>query len=330
MEFGVGFLNCHRLFGVGQHRDDSPPNDAQLQTKIRGLASGLRRTFFPRVPDLIGLCEVGAEWLAKDVLGAVKVGGYSAVWQKPPDAPDPQKPTTGLALAYNSDVFAVEETAPPELTPGEDHRYHWLAVRLRLRKMGPAAGTFWAVVNHWPSDFRSGPTRGAWPRSLVGKVLAEFMEARALSAAPAVLLMGDFNCEPFDAPLTGGLVSGTRLVSVREHARAMNERTTLPYFYNPMWRVLGEGIALERRIRGREVPPRPPGTYTRALDRDSPSAEWRCLDQILVNRGLMDAGPASLVEESVVISPTDPGASDHCVVGARFTYEARRGRGASS
>jgi hypothetical protein len=322
MEFRVAFLNCHRLFEVGHHVVDSPADDPALKLKVDGLAAGLHRLFLPDVPDLIGLCEVGSEPVARAVVDSLRIGKYDLLWQRPPVPPDAASPATGLALAYNRDVFAVERQADGELTPGEDQRFHWLAAQVRLRQAGRDFRTFWTVVNHWPSDMKSGPTRGAWPRALASKMLAEFLLRDAANAAPAVLMMGDFNCEPFDAPMTGDLLSGERIVAVREHARVRNPRTRLPYFYNPMWRLLGEAQSLQRATAGTPAV-RPPGTHTGGGAPGGASSEWRSLDQILVNRWLMEpsvAALAALVEDSIAVSPTDVGASDHCAIGAAFRY----------
>jgi hypothetical protein len=322
MEFRAAFLNCKLLFEVGQHADHSLKTDAALQEKVRGLASALRRAFWPDLPDLIGFCEIGAEGLAWDVVSAVAPGKYSLLWQEPPAPSNPLKPYTGLTLGYDTRVFEIEEQAAGELTPGEDHRYHWLAVRVRLRLAGPDVRTFWTVINHWPSDFGSGATRGSWPRAMVSKMLSEFMARRLAKGYPAVLMMGDFNCEPFDAPMTGELLSGERIVSVREQRRVLNPRTGLLHLYNPMWRALGESIPVEQLLTG-TVPHRPPGTYVSLTAKGAAAAVWRCWDHVLVNRELLMGDPAAIIEDSLVISPTRPGASDHCAVGVKFIYNVR-------
>ena len=223
-------------------------------------------------------------------------------------------------LGYDTAVFDAVSVAPPEATVQEDQRYHWLAAHMRLRKTGSANKTFWAVVNHWPSDFNRGEVRSTWPRMLVSRAVGEFFTHAASIDAEAMLLMGDFNCEPFDPPLTGSLDSGPRVVAGAQHARALNDKNKLPYFYNPMWRILGEENAHDPSQL--ISPLRPPGTYTSGEGSSKPSACWRCIDQILVNKRLMVGGPARLLEESLVISRTALSGSDHCAIGAKFEYEA--------
>jgi hypothetical protein len=289
-----------------------------LAEKVRRLAAVLRRCFGPDLPDLIGLCEVADLGLGHDVLTAISPGRYSAVWQQPPPPADPLEPQTGLLLGYNTDLFEVVHETPAELTVEEDHRYHWFAVLLRLRKAGRAFARFWAVVNHWPADFGRGATRSTWPRMLVSQALGEFYMNTARDVAGGMLLIGDFNCEPFEPPLTGQFALGERIIGVREHNRVLNRRTRRPYFYNPMWRWLGEHTAIEYKTPTAGT--RPPGTHTTRDERTRLSACWRCIDQILVSERLLVGGPARLLEDSIVITPDDPVASDHCAVGARFEY----------
>jgi hypothetical protein len=319
MEFSVAFLNCKRLFQVAQHTKDGPQNEIELRKKVSDLAAAIRRCFFPDLPDMIGLCELADTDLAKDIFDEVGPGKYSAIWQSPPPSGNNNDPQTGLSLGYDAEVFSLERQAEAEMTPGERGRYHWLAAHVRLRKAGANFPTFWVVVNHWPSDYGRGLFRGIWPRTLTARCLAEFLENIAFNHSMAALLMGDFNCEPFDPPLTGSLLSGTRIMSVREHQRALNPRAQLPYFYNLMWRSLGEIHPLENRTLGGSG--RPPGTYT-GDNAVQDSAEWRCYDQFLVNARLMMDGPATVLENSLVISQVDPSASDHCAIGVKFAYNA--------
>jgi hypothetical protein len=121
--------------------------------------------------------------------------------------------------------------------------------------------------------------------------------------------------------MTGDLFAGERLVTVREHDRARNPRARLPYFYNLMWRILGEALAVEDRLRGM-VAVRPPGTYVDLSPGSIQRREWRCWDHILVNRDMIEGNPGSVLEGTLVVSPTPPGDSDHCAVGVRFEYSA--------
>jgi hypothetical protein len=125
-----------------------------------------------------------------------------------------------------------------------------------------------------------------------------------------VMLAGDFNCEPFDPAMTGSVTAWPdRLVGVRERARALNAANKLPHLYNPMWRHVGE---LNPSATA-SITDRPPGTFRH-------NDEWRCLDQILVDRSLV-LGPAVTFRESsvrIVIPPN--GGTDHCAIGAILDY----------
>ena len=94
------------------------------------------------------------------------------------------------------------------------------------------------------------------------------------SPAPLVFIVGDLNASPFDAGIAGfyGLnASGNREIVQRQGSRTLNGRTR-PFFYNPMWRFLGDSHT--------------PGTYHDRLS--SPVCyDWYVLDQVLLSSALL-------------------------------------------
>ena len=93
-------------------------------------------------------------------------------------------------------------------------------------------------------------------------------------APPRAFIVGDLNANPFDAGIAGfyGLnASSSRDIVLRHAARTLNGRTR-PFFYNPMWRFLGDS--------------RTPGTYFKQLS--SPVCyDWFVLDQVLLSPALV-------------------------------------------
>lgn len=181
-------------------------------------------------------------------------------------------------------------------------------------------------MNHWASDFGRGVYAARHRRLLSAQSLGEFFERDARRTSDAMLLMGDFNCEPYEDPMTGEAGMGqVRIRGVREHEWAMNERNELPYFYNPLWRRLGEPVPLEQAIMpGHNRFVQPPGTYCKDRDRVRQQFGWVTWDQLLVNKRLMVGGPARLAERTIRIArpPPPPGSvSDHCAVGVEFEYD---------
>jgi len=237
----------------------------------------------------------------------------------PPDDPD-----TGIMILFDPKLFRQLGSTRTEPTYNEP-RYHWLAAELQLRR--GSGRSLWAVMNHWASDFRRGAATANVSRLESAQKVGEFYSNDACQTTAAMLLMGDFNCEPYEDPLTGASGTGRlRLKGVREHDWATNEGNNLPYFYNPMWNHLGEPIPLERTIApGYNRYSRPAGTYCKDRDRSRQQFGWVTWDQYLVNKRLITGGPARLVEGSIRLAraPNHPSGvvSDHCAVGAQFEYD---------
>jgi hypothetical protein len=161
------------------------------------------------------------------------------------------------------------------------------------------------VVVHWPSHLREeqGPQRGHMAASLY----REFRRNRD------VVIVGDFNDEPFSAALTEGLVAYRDRDLVRRKAEA---------FYNPFWRWLGERQHVEDELGGRL----PAGThfYRRGL-----LSRWFTYDQVVVSSALLGRSAWNLVEGATrVLFPetlladdgTMRGGFDHLPIATTLTY----------
>lgn len=319
MEFRVAFINCRNLTAPRKRVPDFAAKRRKVLDRAARLAATLANLWPGSLPDLVGLCEIGTEDMGLELLAALDPLRYQHHWQKPPrrkPGSDEERPT-GLMLAFAPSVFRAVEVARSEPTVLARSRYHWFAVALQIRRNG---GTFWTILNHWPSDFGRGKVRSTWPRVQVGAAVGEFCSNRAQRVADAMLLLGDFNCEPYDPAVTGeGTSNRKRIVGVRERARAVNVKNWLPYFFNPMWSHLGESIpSAAANASTSAVPSRPPGTW--AERSGTPNERWLMLDQLMVNKRLLTGGPATLVESSIRILRPRVGESDHCAIGAVFEY----------
>ena len=134
-----------------------------------------------------------------------------------------------------------------------------------------------ALANHWPSRFGAGRTRAAVLagfRATAGETLGYWHERIREVKGPdaAVLAMGDFNDDPFDASLT---IHAGATREQGDVARAQSAR-----FYNLSWRYLTQA-AVDHRGKARDLD----GTLYF-------SGDGNVFDQILVARGLL-AGSGS-------------------------------------
>jgi endonuclease/exonuclease/phosphatase family metal-dependent hydrolase len=298
MRIRCAFLNCYNLFEPGTV-DRGPVDEAALDAKIADLGDTLRAF---RSAHVIGLCEIGTRGLAERVVARSSRKRYDVVWADPP-----RRNSTGLALAVRTDIGTIVRIAT---APSARERPKWLAV---LGTFGPRPGTpMWVVVNHWASKL-GGPDREPERTASAGEV-ADFIAVESRSVE-SIILMGDFNAEPWEAPLQGAAAEGVtggpvnRLVAMRERAAVIRGGwRTRVRMYGACWRLVGEPLPAERERTG-DAPTRPLGTF-RAKDSDP----WQMLDQVLVSGRMLRGGSISLREGSIRLAPARNQASDHCAL----------------
>lgn len=140
------------------------------------------------------------------------------------------------------------------------------------------------LVSHWPSVLLM--NKGSPERKKFGSFLRQIVDSIFQSDQCAqIILMGDYNDEPFDEPLAFEL-SATR----DRHKAAMKKKM----IYNPFWHRIGS----DRKYDGDLNSIGFCGTYFHhagTIDR------WRTFDQIMVSTALLDAGGWYLDESSVEI-----------------------------
>jgi len=141
---------------------------------------------------------------------------------------------------------------------------------------------------HWTSDM--GGTKDASDRRMNAAGALQAAIAASLSdvgSSTPVLILGDFNAEPFDSPFGGGLATARSRAEVQRH-RPRNPSDLL--FYNAAWRWLSE----QYRWGGEPSPPTLAGTY-RQEGKNVPTV-WRTFDQVLVSQSLLGSASWSLDE----------------------------------
>lgn len=297
------FLNCHNLFDVGGSR--GPRSPERLGRKINDLADSLRSVSKDRLPDIIGLSEVGTASLAEQVAEAISLNSYQIVWSGLPTAR--QGRDGGLAILFKNEVLANNAVELDNSNPAQ--RPKWMAVLFQL-KIGTRGG-FWFVVNHWKSQMgRQEVTEAS--RMTTAQQLGEFYLERARIVTENMVLMGDFNCEPGDKPFRQQ--SPNHLRAVREHKLVTRDRNRLAYFYNAMWRFLGEPENFDATQQQGYVPSRLRGTYLSL----NATCGWSVWDQILVTKPLLVGDLIHFQEETVRIHQVQERCSDHCMISASF------------
>lgn len=150
-----------------------------------------------------------------------------------------------------------------------------------------SGATIHVVASHWPSRQTSAEFEPR--RAQFGMLLRQSLERlRQEAANPYIVLMGDYNDDPFSPSLA------SNLLATRDRQLA---KRNPDFFYNPFWRRLGEslphvGEGEEPGVCGTHF--YPGGHYT----------EWFTYDQIIFSSAFLSQGPLLLDEEHTGIVST--------------------------
>lgn len=135
-------------------------------------------------------------------------------------------------------------------------------------------------VSHWPS--RSINEENILSRKTVaGRIKDQLDEISEITPNAAMVVMGDFNDEPFDESISW------HLLATRDRNLA---QTKSGYLYNPFWRQLGESEPYGRLLqRG--------GTAGTCFYKGTTETHWRTFDQILFSAAFLGKSEWHLNED---------------------------------
>jgi hypothetical protein len=265
----------------------APPSITSSATaEHRDAVSGVARALVEQLGCLvIAFAEVRRE----DVLGWIP-DGLRTRWDALTDITGDQH-DFDIALVYDRTSLTLMDRIWVRA-------YHaGNAVRAGLvATFGLADGRGWLVVAaaHWRSDL--GNTTDAEARRTRSAEMLRDAIARSVQevgeADVPVLILGDFNAEPFASQFQGSLPAARSRDVVQRH-RSRSPSDLL--FYNAAWRWLGERDAWD----GEQQPATLAGTW-RASDKSLPTA-WRTFDQVLVSPSLLRSFGWSLDEKTLGI-----------------------------
>lgn len=209
--FRILFYNTENLFDTV---DDPLVDDAEFlpgsekkwteeryRTKLGQIARVLSDAGGDTLPVLAGFCEVENRKTMEDLIATnpLKNAGYRIVHRESPD-----RRGIDVALIYRSRYFQLLDYAfMPMRFPFDT------AVRTRdvLYARGVLLGidTLHVFVNHWPS--RSGGEVESRPLRVAAATAVRLKVDSVFSANPQarIVITGDFNDEPMDLSVTGGL-----------------------------------------------------------------------------------------------------------------------------
>lgn len=281
-EYFVAWWNLENLFAEVNHPERHPWLQRYLGRELAGwttevldrkltqLASVIQRMNDGLGPDLLGVCEVENELVLRRLLATLNLPNrqYDVVHHNSGD-----KRGIDVAFIFDSQRFSID---PNEIF------HHIIQKRTATRDLlqvnfytKPENNLLICIGNHWPA--RVGGSLESEPyRMLAGETLSYWMtriqdifaerdieagrvSSKAAAVPPPVLVMGDFNDEPFNRALTH------YALAERVERKVRSRRSQKPYLLNLMWPLMGSG------------------RLTYVYD-----GTPHILDQFLVNRGVLD------------------------------------------
>ncbi|HEY6976122.1 MAG TPA: endonuclease/exonuclease/phosphatase family protein [Chitinophagaceae bacterium] len=211
-----------------------------LDQKLTNLSGIIRRLNEGKGPDLMGFCEIENRNVIEMLVSKLNDLGrdYDIIHKEMSDQ-------RGIDIAFIYDrahfilspdpVFSLEvmkRTATRDL----------LQVTFTTKEK---KNELIIIGNHWPS--RSGGQYESEPfRMMVGENLSYWLRriAEIKGETAPILVMGDFNDEPFNRSLTEyamSLDSSIKLSHARKPTADSHITVRIPYLLNLMWKFLGEG-----------------------------------------------------------------------------------------
>ena len=274
----VAFWNVQNLFepGIGSRR---PQSQAELDQKLDVLG-GVIKAFFDRWPDVLGLAEINTKRIFLDLVRRLS-GSYFHVWEDPGTSDQ-----TGLGLIARESRF-VDLTLLKTQRPSVAARPRSIIVRCEL--LG-SPEPFLVVVNHWKSRLGP-PSIHIADRLQTADWLGDYL-ANA-SKETCVLVLGDFNAEPFEPPF-----SELRLRGRRTFSNPLWSNSTPAYLYNTAWKMMTEPECWEVASQPGYVESRPKTTCG--------DSGVNVFDHLLVSGRALRNGPLTLQENTLTLFHQHP------------------------
>lgn len=235
----VAFYNVENLFDVDDDRrnhgdDEYTPDGSRRWTqerydrKLNDLARAIRSIDELRGPDVIGLAEVENRRVLERLVGEfLPSGAYGIVHH---DSPDERG--IDVALLYRRNRVEFERSAAHRVDLDDGDR-----TRDILEATLSSRGTrFTVLVNHWPS--RSGGRVESEPKRLrAAAAAARIIDSlAAASSATELIMIGDFNDEPFDHSIARTI--GDRMINLAEPLARTGGIGS--YYYKGRWEVIDQ------------------------------------------------------------------------------------------
>jgi len=188
-------------------------------------------------------------------------------------------------LIYNTERLSIVDAG--SIVSAHGARRYKIANRIDFALVS-GEWSFHLFVSHWPS--RAIREENILSRQTVADRLKEKIRAlAATSTNVAIIVVGDFNDEPFDQSLAW------HMLATRDRDLAKSKRD---YLYNPFWRHMGESKAYS-------IADNRSGAAGSCFYREETTTRWRTFDQMLFSPAFLGTCEWHLNENQTMILETD-------------------------
>ncbi len=240
----LAWWNVENLFSVKSDPDRSEKLERALGKELDGWTAAVLNKKLDQLaqiimqmnggsgPDILGVCEVESEKVLDKLISKLTPLGrpYKTVHADTQDG-------RGIDVAF------VYDSSKYNVLPSEIFN-HFILRRNATRdilqvsfRTKPDDNKLVLMGNHWPSR-RGGELESEPYRIMAAETLAYFHERTMQidGKDQAVVVMGDFNDEPFNRALVA------YALSERVERRVKSKRSRNPYLLNLAWNLMGQGI----------------------------------------------------------------------------------------
>ncbi|MCP3942394.1 MAG: hypothetical protein GY710_13015 [Desulfobacteraceae bacterium] len=306
MAVSIGWWNVQNLFSTDENKiainfgysKSKGWTKSIYKEKIFNLANAIKSFTEKGVPDLLGLCEIENSSVLTDLIEAIGDNKYDYICHEATDME-----AIDTAFIYNRSKFELVGKPKGYDIYTRHHTHDILEITLKCKK---TKENIVVLANHWPSR-RSGrilsePFRIAvadYCSIIVANHLklseTEFKEIEKFTDLEKkinnnlhtnLIIMGDFNDEPFDRSVREYLMAVPNIDIVKKPYKPKNSiswrkyQRHQPFLYNPTWKLLDTKNA---------------GTYYHY----SNVTKWAFLDQIIMSKGLLGQNKLQFKEGSL-------------------------------
>ncbi len=236
---------------------------SRYKKKISNIATVISKLGNEDGPDLIGLAEVENREVLEDLIAAkeLKACSYSIVHY---DSPDQRG--IDVALLYNTKSFKLVSSRvySASFLQLKSHTRDVLLVKGVIEK-----DTIMVLVNHWPSR-RKGVEQSEPKRIGISIMVREVVDSiQQKSPNAKIILMGDFNDDPFDKSISVGLDAKPEHFSMEKGE-----------LYNPFFNMSKQGKGSVNY-----------------------GSKWNMFDQIILSQGFFTSKKGYTCKEAFVYQP---------------------------